>query len=55
MLIITTIYIAEAKDLPEDEERDGAWGDEDHRKEAAREWVSIYEGKNRVLRIDGDR
>lgn len=55
MLIITTIYIADAKDLAEAEARDGASGDEADRKESAREWVSIYEGKNRVLRIDGER
>jgi len=55
MLIITTIYIADAKDLHEAEAGDGVWVDEADQKESAREWVSIYEGKNRVLRIDGER
>jgi hypothetical protein len=55
MLIITTVYIAEAKDLLEDAARDGAWIDEADQKESARQWLSVYEGKNRVLRIDGDR
>ena len=52
MLIITTIYIADVKDLLESHARDVAGGDDAEEMESAREWVSIYEGKNRVLRID---
>ena len=52
MLIITTIYIAEGKDLLESKAHDRARGDDADQMESAREWVSIYEGKNRVLRID---
>ncbi len=52
MLIITTVYIAEAEDRTQDEMHEPAWHEAAQLKEATRQWVSIYEGKNRVLPID---
>jgi hypothetical protein len=54
MLIITTIYIAETEDPTQSEARDHAWQEAAELKEATRQWVSIYEGKNRVLPIDSE-
>lgn len=54
MLIITTIYIAEAEDSTQGEMCEPAWHEAAELKEAKRQWVSIYEGKNRVLPIDID-
>jgi hypothetical protein len=54
MLIITTIYIAEAEDPTQVEMCEPAWHEAAELKEAKRQWVSIYEGKNRVLPIDID-
>jgi len=54
MLIITTIYIAKPQDLNQENAHDGAWAEAADMREAAREWVSIYEGKNRVLPIDSE-
>jgi hypothetical protein len=54
MLIITTVYIAEAEDPTQAEMHEAAWHEAAELKEAERQWVSIYEGKNRVLPIDID-
>lgn len=54
MLIITTIYIAEVKDSTQGETHETAWQEATDLKDAARQWVSIYEGKNRVLPIDSE-
>ncbi|MDR5726564.1 MAG: hypothetical protein RB191_03745 [Terriglobia bacterium] len=54
MLIITTIYIAEAEDPTQTKIHEPAWHEAAELKEATRQWVSIYEGKNRVLPIDID-
>jgi hypothetical protein len=54
MLIITTIYIAEAEDPTQGEAREPAWQEAADLKEASRQWLSIYEGKNRVLPIDSE-
>ena len=52
MLIITTIYIAEAEDPTQGETHEPAWQEAADLKDASRQWVSIYEGKNRVLPLD---
>ncbi len=52
MLIMTTIYLAKPEDPTEERERQIAWAKAAELKEAAREWMSSYEGKNRVLPID---
>jgi hypothetical protein len=52
MLIITTIYIAETEDPTQSDAREHGWQEAAELKEATRQWVSIYEGKNRVLPID---
>ena len=52
MLIITSIYIAETENPGQRETHEDAWHEAADLKEASREWVSIYEGKNRVLPID---
>jgi hypothetical protein len=52
MLIITTIYIAEAEDPTQGEAHESAWQEAADLKDATRQWLSIYEGKNRVLPID---
>jgi hypothetical protein len=53
MLIITTIYIAEAQDPTRgDEAHEPVWQEAADLKDASRQWLSIYEGKNRVLPID---
>lgn len=54
MLIITTIYIAEAEDPTKGETREPAWEAAADLKDASRQWLSIYEGKNRVLPIDSE-
>jgi hypothetical protein len=54
MLIITTIYIAETEDPTLGETHEPVWHEASDLKEAARHWVSIYEGKNRVLPIDSE-
>jgi len=54
MLIITTVYIAEAEDPTQGEVRDHGWQEVADLKDATRQWVSIYEGKNRVLPIDSE-
>ncbi len=55
MLITTTIYIAEAEGPTQEEAREHGWQEASDLKEAARQWVSIYEGKNRVLPLDLDQ
>lgn len=52
MRIITTIYIAVVEDPTQGEERECGWQEATDLKEASRQWMSIYEGKNRVLPID---
>jgi hypothetical protein len=52
MLIITTVYIAEAKVPAEHEVQEGRQIRVADLKESTREWLSIYEGKNRVFPID---
>jgi hypothetical protein len=52
MVIITTIYIAEAEDTTHGETHETAWQEASDLKDATRQWLSIYEGKNRVLPID---
>ncbi len=54
MLIITTIYIAEAEDSSKNESHEQVWQEAADLKDATRQWVSIYEGKNRVLPIDSE-
>jgi hypothetical protein len=54
MLIITTIYIAEVEDSTHGEAHEPAWQVAADLKDATRQWVSIYEGKNRVLPIDSE-
>ena len=51
MHIITTIYLAETKELSESTRNDGAPKVSDLR-DLDRQWVSVYEGKNRVEPID---
>jgi hypothetical protein len=52
MHIITTIYFADVRDL--DDTKDAPLEASDL-KDADRQWLSIYEGKNRVEPIDEDR
>ncbi|MGA8744147.1 MAG: hypothetical protein WB561_23345 [Terracidiphilus sp.] len=52
MLIMTTIYFAKPEGPTEERELQIAWAKAADLKEAAREWMSSYEGKNRVLPID---
>lgn len=54
MLIITTIYIAEAEDPTRGEAYEPRWQEAADLKDASRQWLSIYEGKNRVLPIDSE-
>ncbi len=54
MLIITTIYIAEAEDPTHGETPESLWQGAADLKDATRQWVSIYEGKNRILPIDSE-
>jgi hypothetical protein len=52
MLIITSVYIAEAQDPTEREVYEDRSICVADLKELSREWVGIYEGKNRVLPMD---
>ena len=52
MHIITTIYFADVRDL---NDAKGSPLEVSDLKEADRQWLSIYEGKNRVEPIDEDR
>jgi len=54
MHIITTIYFADVTDL-KGTAPNGAPLKVTDLKESERQWVSIYEGKNRVEPIDEDR
>jgi len=54
MLIVTTIYIAELEDRVQDDAHEPAWRKAADLKDASRQWVSIYEGKNRVLPMDAE-
>ena len=52
MLIITTIYLAETEDPTQGGAQEPAWQEAADLKDVSRQWVSIYEGKNRVLPIE---
>ncbi len=54
MHIITTIYFAETTGAPQRKRKEGRLELADL-KDIDRQWVSIYEGKNRVEPIDEDR
>lgn len=54
MHIITTIYFADVTDLNGTDPK-GAPPKVTDLKDTDRQWVSIYEGKNRVEPIDEDR
>lgn len=54
MLIITTIYVAESEDRARDDAPEATWQEAADLKDASRQWVSIYEGKNRVLPMDAE-
>ena len=51
MHIITTIFFAETKEPSDSKRNDGPFQMSDLR-DSERQWVSIYEGKNRVEPID---
>jgi hypothetical protein len=51
MHIITTIFFAETKEPFDSKHNDGPFQISDLR-DSERQWVSIYEGKNRVEPID---
>ena len=54
MHIVTTIYYAEVRDSNQDVRKAGQLEMNDL-KDTERQWLSNYEGKNRVEPIDGDR
>ncbi|MGC1420985.1 MAG: hypothetical protein WA354_03750 [Terracidiphilus sp.] len=57
MHIITSIYFAEIRDSIKDTREDGlrATAELADLTDKDRQWISIYEGKNRVEPIDGER
>jgi hypothetical protein len=57
MHVITSIYFAEIRDSIQDPRKDGlqATAELADLEDKDRHWISIYEGKNRVEPIDGDR
>lgn len=57
MHIITSIYFAEIRDSIEDARKQGLRDATDlaDLEDTDRQWVSLYEGKNRVEPIDGER
>jgi hypothetical protein len=57
MHVITSIYFAEIRDSIHDPRKDGlrATADLADLPDKDRQWISIYEGQNRVEPIDGDR
>ena len=54
MHIVTTIYYAEVADSNRGARKNGKVEGSDL-KDAERQWLGLYEGKNRVEPIDGDR
>ena len=54
MRIVTTIYYAEVTDSSQGARQNGRQELNDL-NDTERHWLSIYEGKNRVQPIDGDR
>jgi len=54
MRIVTTIYYAEVTNSNQGARKDGPLEVNDL-KDTEPQWLSIYEGKNRVQPIDGDR
>ena len=57
MHVITSIYFAEIRDSIRDSRKDGprSTAEPGDLQEKERQWISIYEGKNRVEPIDGER
>jgi hypothetical protein len=57
MHIITSIYFAEIRDSIKDTRKDAlrATADLADLEDKDRQWISIYEGKNRVEPLDGER
>ena len=57
MHIITSIYFAKIRDSIEDARKEGLRDATDLADlvDTDRQWVSLYEGKNRVEPIDGER
>ena len=57
MHVITSIYFAEIRDSVRDQRKDGprTTADLADLPDKDRQWISVYEGKNRVEPIDGDR
>ncbi len=57
MHIITSIYFAEIRESIKDTYKDGlrATADLADLPEKDRQWISVYEGKNRVEPMDGER
>ncbi|MGA9585865.1 MAG: hypothetical protein WBQ95_11095 [Terracidiphilus sp.] len=57
MHIITSIYFAEIRGSIRDTREDGlrATADLADLEDKDRQWISVYEGKNRVEPRDGDR
>ena len=57
MHVITSIYFAEIRDSIKDSRKEGlrTTADLADLPEKDRQWISIYEGKNRVEPIDGER
>lgn len=53
MHIVTTIYYAEVTDSNQGARKNGQL--EVDLKDTERQWLGLYEGKNRVEPIDGDR
>ena len=54
MRIVTTIYYAEVIDSNQGARKNGQPEVSDL-KDTERQWLGLYEGKNRVEPIDGDR
>ena len=54
MQIVTNIYYAEVTDSNQGARKNGQL-DVNDLKDTERQWLGLYEGKNRVEPIDGDR
>ncbi len=57
MHVITSIYFAEIRDSVRDQRKDGprTTADLADLPDKDRQWISVYEGQNRVEPIDGER
>ncbi len=57
MHVITSIYFAEIRDSVRDQRKDAlrTTADLADLPEKDRQWISVYEGKNRAEPIDGER